>query len=140
MDPSFSQNLPTDLNNILKAAVTTTTDLGTTLSDGLKTFITADGFKQANVGQLFDDFTNVADDVLVLLDLVADTVLDLIKDFLTDLGDLLTSEFEPARFIVRDPRVRRGDQRFPATPSISRVVSLIVAYPATLLHNLPAWS
>ena len=92
--PSLSQDLPTDLNNILQAAVTTTTDLGTTLSDGLKTFTTADGFKQANVGQLFDDFTNVTDDVLVLLDKVADTILDLIKDFLTDLDDLLTSEFE----------------------------------------------
>ncbi len=43
---------------------------------------------------MFDDFTNVADVVLVLLDLVADTILDLIKDFLTDLSDLLTSEFE----------------------------------------------
>ena len=130
--PSLSQDMPTDLNNIVKAAVTTTTDLGTTLSDALKTFTTADGFKQANVGQLFDDFTNVTDDVLVLLDKVADTVLDLIKDFLTDLGDLLTSEFELP--VIGEILEFAGINDF--TPSISRVVSLIVAYPATLLHNL----
>ncbi len=130
--PSLSQDLPTDLNNILKAAVTTTTALGTALSDGLKTFTTADGFKQANVGQLFDDFTNVTDDVLVLLDDVADTILDLIKDFLTDLDDLLTSEFELP--VIGEILDFAGISDF--TPSIGRVMSLIVAYPATLLHNL----
>ena len=130
--PSLSQDLPTDLNNILQAAVTTTTALGTMLSDGLKTFTTADGFKQANVGQLFDDFTNVAHDVLVLLDQVADTILDLIKDFLTDLDDLLTSEFELP--VIGEILDFAGISDF--TPSIGRVMSLIVAYPATLLHNL----
>ena len=130
--PSLSQDLPTDLNNILQAAVTTTTALGTMLSDGLKTFTTADGFKQANVGQLFDDFTNVAHDVLVLLDQVADTILDLIKDFLTDLDDLLTSEFELP--VIGEILDYAGISDF--TPSIGRVMSLIVAYPATLLHNL----
>ena len=130
--PSLSQDMPTDLNNIIKAAVTTTTDLGNTLSDALKTFTTADGFKQANVGQLFDDFTNVTDDVLVLLDKVADTVLDLIKDFLTALDDLLTSEFELP--VIGEILEYAGINDF--TPSISRVISLIVAYPATLLHNL----
>jgi hypothetical protein len=129
---SLSQDLPTDINNLLKAAVTTTTDLGTTLSDGLKTFTSADGFKQANVGQLFDDFTNVAHDVLVLLDTVADTILDLIKDFLTSLDDLLTSEFELP--VIGEILEFAGINDF--TPSIGRVMSLIVAYPATLLHNL----
>ena len=132
VDPSFSQNLPTDLNNILKAAVTTTTDLGTTLSDGLKTFITADGVKQANIGQLFSDVTKLTDDALVLLDKVADTVLDLIKDFLASLDDLLTSEFELP--VIGEILEFAGINDF--TPSISRVISLIVAYPATLLHNL----
>ena len=130
--PSLSQDLPTDINSILQGVVTTTTDLGTTLSDGLKTFTTADGFKQANVGQLFDDFTNVAHDVLVLLDQVADTILDLIKDFLTDLDDLLTSEFELP--VIGEILDYAGIKDF--TPSIARVMSLIVAYPATLLHNL----
>jgi hypothetical protein len=132
VDPSMSQNLPTDLNNILKAAVTTTTDLGSTLSDGLKTFITADGVKQANIGQLFNDVTKLTDDALVLLDKVADTVLDLIKDFLASLDDLLTSEFELP--VIGEILELAGINDF--TPSISRVISLIVAYPATLLHNL----
>jgi hypothetical protein len=132
VDNSLSQDLPTDLNNILQAAVTTTTALGTTLSDGLKAFTTADGFKQANVGQLFDDFTNVTDDVLVLLDKVADTILDLIKDFLTGLDELLTSEFELP--VIGEILEYAGINDF--TPSIGRVMSLIVAYPATLLHNL----
>jgi hypothetical protein len=130
--PSLSQDMPTDVNNILKAAVTTTTALGTMLSDGLKTFTTADGFKQANVGQLFDDFANVTDDVLVLLDKVADTILDLIKDFLTALDDLFTSEFELP--VIGEILSLAGINDF--TPSIGRVMSLIVAYPATLLHNL----
>jgi hypothetical protein len=132
VDPSMSQNLPTDLNNILKAAAATTKDLGTTLSDGLKTFITADGVKQANIGQLFSDVTKLTDDALVLLDKVADTVLDLIKDFLTSLDDLLTSEFELP--VIGEILELAGINDF--TPSISRVISLIVAYPATLLHNL----
>jgi hypothetical protein len=128
---SLSQDLPTDINGLLQAAVKTRTDLGTTLSDALKTFTTADGFKQANVGQLFDDFTNVTDDVLVLLDKAADTILDLIKDFLTDLDDLLTSEFELP--VIGEILDLAGVD---STPSIGRVMSLIVAYPATLLHNL----
>ena len=132
VDPSMSQSLPTDLNNILKAAAATTKDLGTTLSDGLKTFITADGVKQANIGQLFSDVTKLTDDALVLLDKVADTVLDLIKDFLTSLDDLLTSEFELP--VIGEILELAGINDF--TPSISRVISLIVAYPATLLHNL----
>ncbi len=94
VDPSMSQNPPADLSSMLKAAVG---DHGRTrhpLSDGLKTFASADGVKQANIGQLFSDVTKLTDDALVLLDKVADTVLDLIKDFLASLDDLLTSEFE----------------------------------------------
>ena len=68
----------------------------------------------------------------MLLDKVADTVLDLIKDFLTSLDDLLTSEFELP--VIGEILEFAGINDF--TPSISRVISLIVAYPATLLHNL----
>jgi hypothetical protein len=131
IDMSVFQDSLKDLSDILTTASTTATDLGTTLTDAFKIFTSADGFKQSNVGDLFDDFNNLAHDVLVLLDEVADTVLDLIKDFLTALGDLLTSEFPLP--VIGEILELAGVEN---TPSIARVMSLIVAYPATLLHNL----
>ncbi len=131
IDISVFQDSLLDLNQILTTEKKTATDLGTTLMNALKTFTSANSLNQTNVGDLFTDFNNLADDVLVLLDKVADTVLDLIKDFLTALGDLLTSEF-PLPVIGEILELAGVDD----TPSIARVMSLIVAYPATLLHNL----
>jgi hypothetical protein len=131
MDMSVFANLPTDLSGIVNSATATTTHLGQTLLDATKTFTSATGFKEANIGALFDDLGNLADDVLVLLDKIADTVLDLMKDFLQGLHNLLTSEFE-LPFIGEILDLAGVD----STPSIGRVTSLIIAYPAALLHNL----
>jgi len=88
-------------------------------------------FNAASMTKLFDGAIAVADDILELLDNVVNTVLDLLTAFIEVFNDLLTAEFHLP--VISDLLRLAGVD---STPSILHMVSMVIAFPATLLHDL----
>jgi hypothetical protein len=122
----------TDVANSVDEAIDTVVDVAKEILNLFEDVASSPtSFNAASMTNLFTGFENVADDILKLLDDLANTLLDLFKGFIESVYDVITSEFQPP-FIGEILRLAGVDN----TPSMLHMASLTVAFPATLLHDL----
>jgi len=128
---SFAQPM-TDLATDVDQAIDTIVDAATTIMDLFSDAAQSPAsFNAQSMTDLFTGFEKVVDDVLALLDDLANTLLDLLKAFIEYFDDFLFSEFDPP-LIGEILRLCGVD----STPSILHLTALTIAFPATLVHAL----
>ncbi len=124
-----------DLIDAFKDSVDLGEAIVRTFWDSIKDLTSRDGFTATKVSVWFGDISAIITDGLKLADAIADTILDFVKAALNVLDDYLSYEWsltsiDPILKLVLD------EIGFDPTISIKRLVSLVTAFPLTLVRTL----
>jgi hypothetical protein len=130
-DPSVGQVLP-DVITDFEAEISVIEDVYDLIEASAKMMDSASGFNQANMGTWFTDLDQTVHDSLQLLDDLAHTIIDLLNAAIASIEDLLGYRYQAVPLIGDLLELAGID----TTVSIKHLVSLIIAYPTTLIHNL----
>ncbi len=107
--------------------------INTTLWDAVKPFLTDfKTFSETSMGAFFTALQSTVDDALKLINDVLTTLLDAVKAAVAGIKDLLSYQFQAVP-VIGDLLELAGVD---TTLSIERIVSLIAAYPTTLINNI----
>jgi hypothetical protein len=131
LDPSVGQVL-SDVITDFEASISVIEDIFNTIQASAKMMDSASGFSQANMGTLFTDLDQTVHDSLQLLDKIAQTLIDLLNAAIASIEDLLGYQYQAVPLIGDLLELAGID----TTLSIKHLVSLVIAYPTTLIHNL----
>ena len=137
--PNFSdfdaklQQVIQDLLNDVADAINLIESLNTTEWDVVKPFLTDSGkFNETSMGEFFTALEATTDDALKLINQVLITVLDAVEAAIAALQDILNYEFQAVPVIGDLLKIAHVD----STLSINRLVSLLAAYPSTLINDI----
>ena len=137
--PDFS-DLDAALEQVIQDLVTDVADaidliesFNTLLWDAVKPFLTDAGkFNETSMGDFFTALETTTDDALKLINQVLITLLDAINAAVAALKDLLSYQYQAVPLIGDLLELCGVD----TTLSVTRIVSLIAAYPTTLINQI----
>jgi hypothetical protein len=128
----FVTSLATDVGGLITVA----TDVITLIqSTAQAAFGTKQGLTETQLTQWFGDLDKTVHDALQLLDDIADSILDMMADGITAIGQYLTYEYE---VIAQDSIVGLilDAAGIDPTLSLAHLISLVIAFPATLIGKI----
>ncbi|HTR71684.1 MAG TPA: hypothetical protein VMH41_15815, partial [Mycobacteriales bacterium] len=132
----FDADLEQVIQDVLAAvgdAISLIESLETTLWDAVKPFLTDSGtFTESSMGDFFSSLETTTDDALKLVNQVLITVLDAAKAAVAGIEDMFKYEFQAVPVIGELLDLAGID----TTLSIAHLVSLIAAYPTTLINQI----
>jgi hypothetical protein len=137
--PSFSsldaklEQVIQDLVSDVAAVIDLIESTNTLLWDAVKPFLTDAGkFTESSMGAFFTALEQTTDNAIQLIEKLLITVLDAIEAAVAALQDVLDYQFQAIPVIGDLLELAHIDP----TLSISRIVSLLAAYPTTLINNI----
>jgi hypothetical protein len=130
LNPAMDQ-VRTDLVTTYGDLISVIEDLGKLFYAALKISSPAN-FNETTFADFFSELDNTVNQGLELLDQIGDTLLDGLKDALASLDDLLNYQFQMVP-VLGDLLELAG---IDTTLSVKHLISLILAYPVTLIHDL----